>query len=96
MTVFHLFVCVCQDSSNGFYNLIEGLIEDIFKFGTLMPRLAKHHNQPDYLSELDEIAELSDIRDEILSRVSAGIAQVRTLHVQCIYMYLISVKSYDQ
>ena len=41
-----------------------------------MPRLAKHHNQPDYLSELDEIAELSDIRDEILSRVSAGITQV--------------------
>ena len=41
-----------------------------------MPRLAKHHNQPDYLSELDEIAELSDIRDEILSRASAGITQV--------------------
>ena len=55
---------------------MEGLIDDIFKFGSLMPRLHKQHNQSDYLGELDEIAELSDIRDEILSRVSAAITQV--------------------
>ena len=58
---------------------MEGLIDDIFKFGSLMPRLHKQRNQSDYLGELDEIAELSDIRDEILSRVSAAITQVTCL-----------------
>ncbi len=41
-----------------------------------MPRLTKQHQQPDYLAELDEIAELSDMKDEILSRVSSAITQV--------------------
>ncbi|XP_064397591.1 dynein beta chain, ciliary-like isoform X3 [Halichondria panicea] len=64
-----------QDAPDGFYRLVEGLIDDIFKFGTLMPRLTKQHQQPDYLAELDEIAELSDMKDEILSRVSSAITQ---------------------
>ena len=67
-----------QDAPDGFYRLVEGLIDDIFKFGTLMPRLTKLHQQPDYLAELDEIAELSDMKDEILSRVSSAITQVNS------------------
>ena len=56
--------------------MVEGLLEDIFKFASLVPRVAKHHAQPDYLVDMDEIAELSDMRDEILSRVSAAITSV--------------------
>ena len=55
---------------------MEGLLEDIFRFASLVPRVAKHHTQPDYLADVDEIAELSDMRDEILSRVSAAINSV--------------------
>ena len=65
-----------QESRSGFYSLVEGLLEDIFKFASLVPRVAKHHAQPDYLLDMDEIAELSDMRDEILSRVSAAITSV--------------------
>ena len=71
--------CVCvsvQESPYGFYTLVEGLLEDVFRFATLVPRLAAHHPQPDYLVDVDEIAELSDLRDEILQRVSAVQTQV--------------------
>lgn len=48
----------------------------MFKFATLMPRVAANIRQPNYLSEVEEICDLSDIRDEILQRVSAVIEQV--------------------
>ncbi len=41
-----------------------------------MPRISKQHQHQNYLSELEEIAELSDMRDELLSRVSSAITQV--------------------
>ena len=68
---------IFQESPRGFYALVEGLLDDIFRFASLVPRVAKHHAQPDYLGDVDEIAELSDMRDEILSRVSAAINSVK-------------------
>ena len=56
---------------------ITGLLDDIFRFGSLVPRVAKHNDQPDYLNDVEEIVELSDQRDEVLTRVSSAISQVR-------------------
>lgn len=55
---------------------MEGLIDDVFKCGALVPRLSTQSGHPDYLHEMDELAELSDLRDEIMSRVSSAITQV--------------------
>lgn len=56
--------------------VLAGLLDDIFQFGSLVQRVAKGNEQPDYLADLEEMAELSDQRDEILSRVSSVITQV--------------------
>ena len=51
-------------------------MDDIFKFATLMPRVAAHTGRPDYLQEVDDIIELAELRDDILRRVEAVINQV--------------------
>ena len=61
------------DDPDGFYAIVEGLVDDVFKVASLIPRVAKHCGQEMYHSDVDEIAELSDIRDELLSRVQKGI-----------------------
>lgn len=103
-----------QESPEGFYMLMEGLIEDVFRVSTLVPRVAKHSGQEDYgvcvvialvstycicayvcvlctslcmnlcalfctivwlQVDVEEIAELSDLRDELMGRVSNIISQ---------------------
>ena len=67
-----------QESNNGFYALVEGLLDDVFRFGSLVPRVASHLDQPDYLTDVEEIEDLSDMREDILTRVSSAITQVCT------------------
>jgi len=67
-----------QESNNGFYALVEGLLDDVFRFGSLMPRVASHLDQPDYLTDVEEIEDLSDMREDVLTRVSSAITQVCT------------------
>ena len=66
-----------QDSSTGLFSLVEGLLDDIFRVSSLVHRVASHTECPDYLMEIEDKAELSDARDEILNRVSSVITQVR-------------------
>jgi len=37
-----------QDAADSFFNLVEGLANDIFKGASLMPRLALHNGQKNY------------------------------------------------
>jgi len=37
-----------QDAADSFFNLVEGLANDIFKGASLMPRLALHNGQENY------------------------------------------------
>ena len=69
-----------QTDPNGFAAIVESLLDDIFKFATLMPRVASHLNRPDYLQEVDDILELAELREDILRRVDAVINQVRKLN----------------
>ena len=64
-----------QDAADGFYSLVEGLLDDIFHFASLIPRVAHHQEQPNYLTDVEEIADLSDMREEMMSRVEKGIQQ---------------------
>ena len=62
-----------QDAASGFYSLVEELLEDIFKFASLVPRVAKHKEMDNYLPEVEELVELLDLREEIMQRVSNAI-----------------------
>ncbi len=65
-----------QEDSNGFIGLVDGILEDVFNFATLIPRVA-HLDMPDYLEDVEEMEELSDMREEILRRVNLAITKVK-------------------
>ncbi len=62
-----------QENPKGFIALVEDLIEDILFSASLVPRVAAHKGVDDYLADVEEIGELLDQREEILTRVSNGI-----------------------
>lgn len=52
-----------QDAVDGFYNMVEGLLDDIFKFASLVPRVATHLEAQDYRTDLDEVGgSVQDLR----------------------------------
>ena len=44
-----------QDSPDSFYVLVESLLSDIFRFASLVPRVAKHGGSSDYLSDVEDV-----------------------------------------
>ena len=44
-----------QDATDGFIALVESLLDDIFNFASLVPRVAKHKEQSDYHSDVEEV-----------------------------------------
>lgn len=44
-----------QDAAEGFYNMVDGLLDDIFQFASLVPRVATHLEAQDYRKDLDEV-----------------------------------------
>lgn len=46
-----------QELASGFSALVEGMLEDIFGFATLVPRVAAHLCLPDYHSDVEEVRE---------------------------------------
>ena len=65
--------------------LVESLLNDILCFGTLMSHVASHYEQPHYLTDVGEIAELSEMKEDILIRVSNAITQVYRIVVSQFY-----------
>ena len=63
-----------------------GLLDDIFRFGSVVSRVASHGDQSDYLNDVEEIDDLSEQREEIMQRVSAAVSQVTIVHV-CVRVY---------
>lgn len=62
-----------QEAPSGFYSLVEDLLDDMFKFASLVPRVAMHKGMDDYLPEVEELVELLELREEILQKVSNAI-----------------------
>lgn len=46
-----------QDSPDSFLALVESLLDDVYKFATLVPRVAKHKESPHYHSDVEEVSE---------------------------------------
>ena len=45
-----------QEDTDGFYALVESLLDDVFRFASLVPRVAKHKEPTDYHSDVEEVS----------------------------------------
>uniref|UniRef100_A0ABM5FM48 Dynein axonemal heavy chain 9 isoform X2 n=1 Tax=Pogona vitticeps TaxID=103695 RepID=A0ABM5FM48_9SAUR len=61
-------------ASDGFYDIVEAIINDIFRVSSLVPRLAGHSTVPHYQDDMEEMAELADMRHTLLERVQKMIS----------------------
>ncbi|XP_078394996.1 dynein axonemal heavy chain 11-like [Cetorhinus maximus] len=59
-----------KDAADGFYDLVEELISDIYKMAALVKRVADHLEIDNYQNDMEDILDLSDIRQEIMDRVT--------------------------
>ncbi|XP_070581054.1 dynein beta chain, ciliary-like isoform X2 [Ptychodera flava] len=55
--------------SDGFYDLVEMLVSDIYKMSSLVPRLAEHSGMEHYQSDLEDMLDLSEMRQEVMDRI---------------------------
>ncbi|KAM9371423.1 dynein axonemal heavy chain 9-like [Phaethornis superciliosus] len=58
-------------TNDGFYDLVESLLNDIYHISSLVPRLAEHCGFPHYQADMEDLADLADMRQELLARVQA-------------------------
>ncbi|XP_049439851.1 dynein axonemal heavy chain 11 [Epinephelus fuscoguttatus] len=58
-----------QDAGDGLYELIEGLVGDIFKTSVNISRVAAHLGMESYQDVMDDMLDLLDLRQEIMERV---------------------------
>ena len=55
--------------ADGFYDLIDSLVGDIYKQASKIKRLAAHCGQEHYQPDLEDMEELSEMRQELMDRV---------------------------
>jgi len=55
---------------DGFFDLVDSLLDDIYRQACLIPRLAAHIGQDDYQEELENMNELSVKRAQLMERVN--------------------------
>ncbi|KGL87447.1 Dynein heavy chain 9, axonemal, partial [Charadrius vociferus] len=58
-------------TNDGFYDMVESLLNDIYRISSLVPRLAKHSGFPHYQADMEDMADLVDMRHELMGRVQA-------------------------
>ncbi|XP_061318003.1 dynein axonemal heavy chain 9-like [Pezoporus flaviventris] len=58
-------------TNDGFYDMVESLLNDIYGISSLVPRLAEHSGFPHYQADMEDMADLADMRHELMERVQA-------------------------
>uniref|UniRef100_A0A667Y5V4 Dynein axonemal heavy chain 11 n=1 Tax=Myripristis murdjan TaxID=586833 RepID=A0A667Y5V4_9TELE len=58
-----------RDAGDGLYELIEGLVGDIFKTSVHVTRVAAHLNMESFQDMMDDMLDLLDLRQDIMERV---------------------------
>ncbi|XP_071672595.1 dynein axonemal heavy chain 9 isoform X6 [Patagioenas fasciata] len=61
-------------TNDGFYDVVEGLLNDIYRISSLVPRLAEHSGFLHYQADMEDMADLADMRHELMGRVQAVMA----------------------
>ncbi|NXF34813.1 DYH9 protein, partial [Nyctibius bracteatus] len=61
-------------TNDGFYDMVESLLDDIYRISSLVPRLAEHSGFPHYQADMEDMADLADMRHDVMGRVQAVMA----------------------
>ncbi|XP_030637015.1 dynein heavy chain 11, axonemal [Chanos chanos] len=72
-----------RDAGESLYELLEGLLGDIFKMSAQVKRVAPHVNMEDYQGDMEEMLDLSDLRQEVMERVDDVIR--KAVQYQCVF-----------
>ncbi|XP_029444925.1 dynein heavy chain 11, axonemal [Rhinatrema bivittatum] len=64
-----------KETGDGFYDLVEELLSDIFKMSAQVKRVAVHLEAENYQNDMDGMVDLSDMRQEIMDRVADVISK---------------------
>ncbi|NXF83974.1 DYH9 protein, partial [Sclerurus mexicanus] len=59
---------------DGFYDMVESLLNSIYHISSLVPRLATHSGFLHYQADLEDMAVLADLRQELLCRAHAAVS----------------------
>ncbi|NXA70989.1 DYH9 protein, partial [Mohoua ochrocephala] len=60
-------------TSDGFCDMVESLLNGIYRMSSLVPRLAPHSGFGHYQADLEDMSDLSGMRQELLSRAQAAV-----------------------
>ncbi|KAF7658249.1 hypothetical protein LDENG_00015570 [Lucifuga dentata] len=71
-----------RDAGDGFYELIEGLVGDIFKTSVNISRVAAHLSTESYQEVMDDVLDLLDLRQEIMERVENVLKKAQKYQTQ--------------
>ncbi|XP_062976517.1 dynein axonemal heavy chain 9 [Elgaria multicarinata webbii] len=66
-------------ASDGFYDIVEALVNDVYRVSSLVPRLADHSTFPHYQADMEEMGDLADMRHNLMERIQ------KTMSVCCNY-----------
>ncbi|NXO51687.1 DYH9 protein, partial [Aramus guarauna] len=61
-------------TNDGFYDMVESLLNDVYRISSLVPRLAEHSGFPHYQADMEDMADLADMRHDLMGRVQAVMA----------------------
>ncbi|NXT77896.1 DYH9 protein, partial [Zapornia atra] len=61
-------------TTDGFPDLLESLLSDVYRVASLVPRLAEHSGCPHYQADMEDMADLADMRQALLGRVQGVVA----------------------
>ncbi|XP_058960986.2 dynein beta chain, ciliary-like [Pocillopora verrucosa] len=56
--------------SDGFYELVEGIVNDVYKMASLVKRLAEHNGSEHYQNDVEDMLDLSEMRQDLMDRVT--------------------------
>ncbi|XP_015248307.1 PREDICTED: dynein heavy chain 9, axonemal [Cyprinodon variegatus] len=60
------------EDSDSLFEVVESLINDVFKMSSLVPRVAQHSPSPHYQPDMEGMADLADSRRLLMERVKAA------------------------
>ncbi|KAG8443036.1 hypothetical protein GDO86_011741 [Hymenochirus boettgeri] len=64
-----------MEDGDGLYDLVEEMLSDIFKMSGKVKRIAKHFEAENYQNDMDDMIDLSEMRQQIMKRVTTVISK---------------------
>ncbi|XP_075759566.1 dynein axonemal heavy chain 9 isoform X2 [Pelodiscus sinensis] len=56
-------------ANDSFYDMVEGLVNDVYRLSSLVPRVAEHSGFPHYQADMEDMGDLADMRHSLMERV---------------------------